>query len=135
MMAMTTNPVLLAKLLASVFIVSGLFCSGWHYGSKHVKNDWDKEKNAQVLTTHKEYLKQTETLNVLASDLEKAKNAQHIKYVTITKNVDRIVERAVYRTDCIDDDGLRNINSAIAGTPADTGIPDAAMPTSATTVR
>ena len=41
-------------------------------------------------------------------------------YRTITRDVDRIVERPVYRNVCLDSDGLRSVNAALSGalTPA-----------------
>lgn len=41
---------------------------------------------------------------------EREKNAQ-----VITKYVDKIITRDVYRNECIDDDGLHAINAAITG--------------------
>lgn len=66
--------------------------------------------------------------NAQAEELEKARADREIIYRTITKQVDRIVDRPIYRTDCIDDDGLRSINEAITGAPASASKPDAAMP-------
>ncbi len=63
-----------------------------------------------------------------AQELEKARAQREIVYRTITKQVDRIVDRPVYRNVCLDDDGLRVINDALSGqaTP-DPGQPDAAV--------
>jgi hypothetical protein len=60
--------------------------------------------------------------------LEEKKEAIHVQTRTITKYVDRVVERPVYRSDCIDDDGVRLINSALTGAPAAAGQPDGAVP-------
>lgn len=65
--------------------------------------------------------------NAQAEELEKARADREIIYRTITKQVDLIVDRPVYRTDCIDDDGLQSINEAITGTPAAASKPDAAV--------
>lgn len=63
-----------------------------------------------------------------AQELEKARAQREIVYRTITKEVDKIVDRPVYRNVCLDDDGLRVINDALRGEAAsDTGQPDAAV--------
>ena len=69
-----------------------------------------------------------EQANRHAEELEKARAQREIVYRTITKEVDRIVDRPVYLNVCLDDDGLRVINEALTGTPAAAGEPDAAMP-------
>jgi len=65
--------------------------------------------------------------NMQAEELEKARAEREIVYRTITKQVDRIVDRPIYRNDCIDDDGLQSINDAITGASATTSKPDAAV--------
>jgi hypothetical protein len=67
--------------------------------------------------------------NQHAEQLEKARAQREIVYRTITKQVDKIVDRPVYRNVCLDDDGLRVINDALRGEAAsDTSQPDAAVP-------
>ena len=46
---------------------------------------------------------------------------------TITKEVERVVERPVYRDRCVDDDGLRLLRRAV-GDPAAAGEPAPAVP-------
>ncbi len=63
--------------------------------------------------------------------LEAGNAKREIVYRTITKNVDRIVERPVYSGVCFDDDGLRLANAALAGIAveaADPGKPEGPMP-------
>lgn len=61
--------------------------------------------------------------------LEKANAKTRIVYRDIVRDVERIVDRPVYRdTVCIDDDGLRAVNRALAGPGAVATEPDAAMP-------
>jgi hypothetical protein len=59
-------------------------------------------------------------------------NAQaRVVYRTITRDVDKIVERDVYRDRCLDDDGLRLAQLALGGiavTPSDPAKPDTGMP-------
>ena len=53
------------------------------------------------------------TINQLSSDYETEKAKYKVKVETVTKFVDKIVERDVYRNVCSDDDGLQSINSLI----------------------
>jgi len=66
--------------------------------------------------------------NSAESDLatERAKN--HVVYQTITREVDRLVDRPVYRADCFDADGLRLANAALAGQAASTAAAPSAVP-------
>lgn len=54
---------------------------------------------------------------------------------TITKEVDKIVDRPVYRSVCLDADGLRLARCAILGKSADSCKPDKPMPGAALTLR
>lgn len=70
--------------------------------------------------------------NEQAEELEKARAQREIVYKTITKEVERVVNRPVYLNVCLDDDGLRLINDALAGPSTAPGQPDAAMPSADT---
>ena len=49
---------------------------------------------------------------------EADKSQIRTEFVTITQEVERVVEKPVYRNMCFDDDGLRLLGNAIAGRPA-----------------
>lgn len=49
---------------------------------------------------------------------ERAKADVQVVYETITKEVQHVVEKPVYRNVCLDDDGLRIIGDALAATGA-----------------
>ena len=53
------------------------------------------------------------TINQLSSDYETEKSKYKVKVETVTKFVDKVVERDVYRNVCSDDDGMQSINSLI----------------------
>ncbi|MBV7307302.1 hypothetical protein KVY11_01145 [Acinetobacter sp. CWB-G5] len=53
------------------------------------------------------------TINQLSSDYETEKAKYKVKVETVTKFVDKVVERDVYRNVCSDDDGMQSINSLI----------------------
>jgi hypothetical protein len=65
------------------------------------------------------------------ASLETKNAATRVIYRTITQQVDKIVDRDVYRNVCFDDDGLRLANAALGGvavTPPAVGGPNSAMP-------
>lgn len=55
-------------------------------------------------------------VDVAAVAHEVFKEKERVVYEVITQTVDKIVERPVYRNVCLDDDGLRALNSAVTGT-------------------
>ena len=52
-------------------------------------------------------------MNKVSADYEQLKSEQRVKVETVTREVQKIVDRPVYQSVCIDDDGLRIINSLI----------------------
>ena len=52
-------------------------------------------------------------INEVSSDYEAEKSKQRVKVETVTKFVNKVVERDVYHNVCSDDDGLQSINSLI----------------------
>jgi hypothetical protein len=53
--------------------------------------------------------------------LEKAKARTEIRYRTLLKEVEREVEKPVYRVVCLTDDGVRLANDALRGSSSVTG--------------
>ncbi|KXZ72118.1 hypothetical protein [Acinetobacter venetianus] len=51
--------------------------------------------------------------NKASADYEQIKAEQRAKVETVTRTVQKIVERPIYLNRCIDDDGLQQINSLI----------------------
>jgi hypothetical protein len=51
--------------------------------------------------------------NKASADYEQIKAEQRAKVETVTRTVQKIVERPIYLNRCIDDDGLSEINSLI----------------------
>ena len=56
---------------------------------------------------------QQSMINQLSSDYETEKAKYKVKVETVTKFIDKVVERDVYRNVCSDDDGMQSINSLI----------------------
>ncbi|TVT78623.1 hypothetical protein [Acinetobacter colistiniresistens] len=57
--------------------------------------------------------KQQDKVNKVSADYEKLRSEQRTKVETVTRTVQKIVERPVYLNRCIDDDGVLQINSLI----------------------
>jgi hypothetical protein len=103
--------------------VTGAFFYGSHVEALSCAAANSKADHAVVDKKDADAVKQ----NAPSIALEKTDAQAKVIYRTITKTVDRIVERPVYRSVCLDDDGLRAANDAIAGEAAATGQPDSAM--------
>lgn len=66
-----------------------------------------EKKNLKVLTE-----KQNQ-FNQVSADYENLRSEQNTKVETVTREVQKIVERPIYLNRCIDDDGVHQINSLI----------------------
>ncbi len=49
----------------------------------------------------------------MSADYEKLRSEQNTKVETVTREVQKIVERPIFLNSCIDDDGVYQINSLI----------------------
>lgn len=110
------------KAALAALALAALVGIGWRVHHNIYMSGYEKAKAEYAY----QLAKAQANYNDVAEQLEVAKSERKVVYETITKTVDRIVDRPVYRNLCLDDDGLRNVNTALAGKP--TGKPDAAMP-------
>lgn len=53
-------------------------------------------------------------INKVSSDYEAEKSKQRVQVETVTREVQKIIDRPVYQQHCFDDDGVSAINSLIA---------------------
>ncbi|NGP42593.1 hypothetical protein G4V72_13055 [Acinetobacter sp. GC2] len=67
-----------------------------------------EQKHLKVLTE-----KQNQ-INQMSSDYEATKSEQRVQVETVTREVQKIIDRPVYLKHCFDDDGLQQLNSLIA---------------------
>ncbi len=110
--------------LVALGLLAAGFTSGYRVESWHAA----AQRQAAIDAAIAEYKGEAEKANAAAAALEQKKDASHVVYQTITRNVDRIVEKPVYRDRCLDDDGLRAANAALAGAAAAAAGADAALP-------
>jgi hypothetical protein len=104
-----------------------LFATGTGVGVKWEKGQQalrDKEAREQADEVRRQQLRGVDTA---AEGHENDKTAIQTVFRTITKEVEHVVEKPVYRNVCIDPDGLRVANRAIAGGSAASG-PAPAVP-------
>ena len=98
-------------------------------GYKAVKDAGRDEVRAEWAEANREQReKEAAQAGKAAEKLEAKREKAKVIYRTITKEVDRVVERPVYRNVCLDADGLRLARCAIAGTGAAACKPDKPMP-------
>ena len=102
------NP-LFIKLLIIAALVAGAFIAGIKVESNH--------RDAQLLTQERAYIAQYKVEvargSALATALEEKRIVTRTLYKTITRHVDKVTERTVYRGICVDDDGVRLVNDAL----------------------
>lgn len=102
---------------------------GAGYGVWYVTSDHYVAKEARALQTQIEAFKSDSMkLNQIAA-AQLAKERANVKtvYQPIFHTITKVVEKPVYQRACIDADGLRLLNAAVAGKPPDAGQPDAAV--------
>lgn len=110
--------------IAEVVLIAGLLVGGYFY----VHHKGYSEAMQDVASTQEEVDKaQRKKYDKLAQELEDTKKKRQENVRTITKTVEKIVDRPVYSNVCLEPDGLHVINSAIKGEPST--IHDAALPT------
>ena len=79
--------------------------------------DADAKCQAKIQEIEQKHLKalaeKQNAINQVSADYEKAKSEQRIKVETVTREVQKIIDRPVYQQFCFDDDGVSAINSLI----------------------
>lgn len=110
--------VYLVAALAVIGALAGLYYTidshGYDRGSAAVQLKWDEANRKQREAEAKQ-------AGTAATKLETANIEAKVVYKTLTRTVDKIVERPIYRNACFDDDGLRSANAALSGALAPAG--------------
>ena len=74
--------------------------------------------NAKIQEIEQKHLKalaeKQNLINQVSADYETLKSEQRIKTETVTREVQKIIERPIFRNNCFDDDGVQQLNSLIA---------------------
>lgn len=66
-----------------------------------------EKKNLEALAENQNQI------NKVSADYEKLRSEQNTKVETITHEVQKIVERPIYKSSCVDDAGVQQINDLI----------------------
>lgn len=103
--------------------------AGVERGEANVTAKWEKANREQRA-------KEAAAANTASTQLETVREKTRTVFRTITQEVDKIVERPVYRNVCLDDDGVQRVNAAIAaGARTAPGEPDRGVPRARSALR
>jgi hypothetical protein len=93
------------------------------FGAAWQVQDWrhDAAERDRLEQQAKELARRTDRVDIAATAHEADKERIHVQFRTITKEVDRVVEKESYRAVCVDADGLRLLERALANSPAASG--------------
>ena len=85
------------------------------FGSAWKIQDWrfdakEKERLEQVQEAKQMREKQ---ISAASANYEKKKEVTRVKYVKVIEEVEKIVDRPVYKNICLDEDGIKLINEGI----------------------
>lgn len=108
---MATLKLKLAAIGAALVLAFG---AGWWLRGLQVKAATVDQVQSQAQADVQQAQRTSEAVQAHAQ----AKTETEIRYVTVTREVEKLVERPVYLERCLDDDGLRALNAQILGTDA-----------------
>lgn len=116
------------NLLANPWLIIGvslaLFSAGFGAAWSWQGSRYEVRIAALQADSHTRKDNEAEKAADASTELEKGNAKDNVVYKTITKYVDRVVERPVYKRACFDLDGLSAANAALTGTSPDPGEPD-----------
>lgn len=111
------------QLLAGAVALALAFGAGWQTRAWKAGADDAAQVRADASTARK----QAANGDVAATRHEATRATLQRQDAVLVKEIERVVEKPVYRTECIDADGLRIIAAALSGA-ADPGEPAPAVP-------
>ena len=81
--------------------------------------DAESKCQAKIQKIEQQHLKalaeKQNAINQVSADYEKAKSEQRVQVETVTREVQKIIERPIYQQHCFDASGVSAINSLITG--------------------
>lgn len=98
--------------LLEVLIAVGLIAGAWFYAGYRAVAEYKQDQLIEQAFANAE---QQSKYNALAKEYETLRTKRQENARTITKEVERIIEKPSYDGDCLDDDGLQWANKAIRG--------------------
>ena len=109
---------------AAVSLAIG-FAGGWQVQAWR----WDAADLKRLEAQRSEANRQIRAIDKASEGYEGDRAAIRTEFIEITKEVERVVQKPVYRNVCLDDDGLRQLERAAAATGYP-GQPAGGVPTS-----
>jgi len=107
----------LGALIAFGLVSYKIYHAGYAAAERECKDAAEKQRAAEAKK------------GAAASDKKEKQDAKaKVVYRTITKTVDKYIDRPVYRNVCFDVDGLRDANAALSGALTPAGKPDKRVP-------
>ena len=108
--------VVIYALLALLFTT--IIISGWYYYKSNLyKALYTSAKNdieIMILESEINAQKKQAEIDLIKKDYEYEKENIKIRVETVTREIEKFIDRPVYSNVCIDDDGLQKINSIIS---------------------
>lgn len=117
-----------AKLVLLIAVFVGGMMAGikWHAGQDAIK------ENARQVNQRAEERMRRQNANTAAVAFEGDRVRIETEFRDVIREVDRVIEKPVYRNVCLDPDGLSVIGDALARAYNDPGEPGNAVPKAAT---
>ena len=117
------STIIIYAVIALSFIgaLGGIYAKGYYSGKATVTAEWQE-------ANEKARAEEAAKANQAATKLEVKRHAAKIVYRTIREEVERVVDRPVYLSACLDADGVRLARCAILGQGADSCKPDKPVP-------
>lgn len=102
---------LYAKIAALLAALALGFTAGWKVqGWRCEANEAEAAEQARELRAQ-----QARQADAAAATFEQTREQQRAEIQTITRTVEKMVERPIYKNICLDDDGLKQLSSAAFG--------------------
>lgn len=99
------------KLIGAALLLLALFGAYKWIGYNAVA----EYKTEQIVLQAKADKIQQDKYNAIAQELEAAKAKREVVFKTITKTVQKVVEKPIYHENCIDEQGKSLVNQALTG--------------------
>ena len=107
-----------ALVAVAIGFTSGWKTQGWR---------WDAADKQRIELEARERQKQLDRATTASTTFEDKRATNETRYRTVTVTLEKVVERPVYLQQCVDADGLQQLNAQISRT-ADPGEPSIRMP-------
>lgn len=116
--------------MTDALLVTAMAC-GLAFGAGWKVHSWKTgaERSAELVAQQRDAMRRMERADGAAGRHEATRAALAKDREVITREVEKLVDRPVYRDGvCLDDDGLQQLRAALAGAHPDSGQPAGPVP-------